>query len=441
MQNKVKVILIVGIIAIAVGIPVTYFGLQSTVKQQIEEASVSVSSVELLKISDDKMKLEVQFEINSQQAMDLSYELEDLSIKFTGNEFGNVSLSISVFNTSSSNQKTNVTINITNHVIYNLLISNFIQSPKISLTITGNVRFKGALATLGPIPFSKDFDLDGLNGLTPIINSFDLINSTNNNLLLKINSTINNPSQLLVNLSKVFLDVIDANQVIGNGTINNFNLDQGKNQVMINVTLGGNKTAVSNFLSRYIQGETIPLKLNASMSLKLDVNGTSYELNNLIGVNVTGVNDDLVSIKVEMILIVVDIIWPGIDITYKINTTVTIHNPMNFAINLTQFEGDLYFDDPDGEPIYYTSAKYNISLDTVKFNWTNNHLKIPPSGSANDTYMFSDNDKEIGLRLYDEYETKNQLYVDIKNGFTSLLIGNFNVTIPIEIFDIYVPKK
>ena len=234
---------------------------------------------------------------------------------------------------------------------------------------------------------------------------------------------------------------MDANQVIGNGTINNFNLDQGKNQVMINVTLGDNKTAVSNFLSRYIQGETIPLKLNASMSLKLDVNGTSYELNNLIGVNVTGVNDDLVSIKVEMILIVVDIIWPGIDITYKINTTVTIHNPMNFAINLTQFEGDLYFDDPDGEPIYYTSAKYNISLDTVKFNWTNNHLKIPPSGSANDTYMFSDNDKEIGLRLYDEYETKNQLYVDIKNGFTSLLIGNFNVTIPIEIFDIYVPKK
>jgi len=137
---------------------------------------------------------------------------------------------------------------------------------------------------------------------------------------------------------------------------------------------------------------------------------------------------------------------PG-SVSYVVKTTITIHNPVNFEINITSFTGLLVYDDDDGA--YYEipfvaswtySSLTNISLTPLDFNWTAAPRTIAGEGSIQESFTFSGSNIEQGIRLYDEYFTKNQLYVDIINGVVTIQIESFELAIPIEIYDIYVPN-
>jgi hypothetical protein len=117
---------------------------------------------------------------------------------------------------------------------------------------------------------------------------------------------------------------------------------------------------------------------------------------------------------------------------------------MSFIINISDFQGDIYFDDTDGYnfgPGFIAGSLYHIYIDNVNFSkWNINPLELPASGNAQDTTTSSINNLNLGLRLEDE-RLKDQLYVDIEDGVIDLQIGGFQITLSnLEFNNIYIPN-
>jgi hypothetical protein len=117
---------------------------------------------------------------------------------------------------------------------------------------------------------------------------------------------------------------------------------------------------------------------------------------------------------------------------------------MSFIINVSDFQGEIYFDDTDGynfAPGFADSALNHIYIDDVNFSkWNINPLELPASGNAQDTTISSINNSTLGLRLEDE-RLKDQLYVDIEDGVMDLQIGGFQITLSnLEFNNIYIPN-
>jgi len=452
MEKKSKILIIVIAIA-AIAIPSTFFGIQFFIGSQINNAELTVEDIELLSLSDDQMIADVEFGVTTTSPIAVSFRLHNISITYDNAILGNVSLSKNEYTTADTVYQTTVTINITNSGLYLKLTEDFINETSLNLGVSGTVEFTGALSSLPSQSFSKEISINGLDQLSPTIQAINFENATEDTLELEIIANLNNPSQLTANLSHVWIDIYYSSSYVGNASATNVAFVSGTNQINLDAEFGGSKTVLSEILSNYIKGVNSSLTLTTNITINFEGGSSNFDVENTILFEFEGTDIELIS--VDDVDISIDITFSGtyteggftgadIDITVDI----TVHNPMSFIINITSFDGELYFDDNDVSSIVISfvtvAGPYdpddNIYIDNATITDT---IELPGSGSNNGEALIDiNNDIELGTRLYDECYNDDELYIDIIDGIMDLQIGGFSITITnIDIYDIYVPQS
>lgn len=450
MKKQIKILLIIiGIVAVT--IPSAYFGLQFLAQSEIGEAEVDIIGIELLGLSDDQMIADVEFNVTTTSPVSVSFKVQDINIKYDDEILGNVSLSKDEFTTSDLIYQTTATITITNNALYNQLIEDFINETSLPLTILGIVGFTGALSGLLPQNFSKEISINGLNKITPILQSVEFVNATEDALEFEILANLNNPSSLTANLSQIWIDIYYNTSIyVGNASVTNYEFVSGSNAINFDATFGGNSVIISEIISNYINGNSSSLTLLANITINFDEGSSNYNVEHELSYEFEGTTTELIT--VDDVDISIDIVFGGnalniasaaIDITVNI----TLHNPMLFGVNVTFFDGELRFDDNDVSEIVNGiwliggpySAANNIYIDNATITET---IELPGSGSNNGESDIAISSVELGIRLYDECILDDELYIDVVDGIMDLQIGGFEIrVINIDLNDIYVPPS
>ena len=447
MEKKSKILITVIAIA-AIAIPSTFFGIQFFIGSQINNAELTVEDIELLNLSDDQMIADVEFEVTTTSPIAVSFKIHNISMTYDDTILGNVSLSKNEFTTADTIYQTTITINITNSGLYLKLTEDFINETSLNLGVSGTVEFTGALSGLPSHPFSKEISITGLDKLSPTIQAINFENATEDTLDLEIIANLNNPSQLIANLSEIWVDIYyNSSYYVGNASATNVAFVSGTNQISLNATFGGSKTILSEILSNYIKGVNSSLTLDANITINFEGGSSNFDVEDTILFEFECTDTELISIDDISISIEVsfDNWFPTLptQATIDVDIQITLHNPMSFIINVSDFQGKIYFDDTDGYNFgvgFSGDFLNHIYIDDVNFSkWNDNPLELPASGNAQDIATSSIDNLNLGLRLEDEL-IKDQLYVDIEDGVMDLQIGGFQITLSNLIFNnIYIP--
>ncbi|WP_457557756.1 hypothetical protein [Candidatus Harpocratesius sp.] len=106
-------------------------------------------------------------------------------------------------------------------------------------------------------------------------------------------------------------------------------------------------------------------------------------------------------------------------LTYSMEYTIKIFNPLNFSFNLLSVQGDLDFDDFDG--VGLLGPKKNIHISTISYNWSENPFSIHANSENSKSVSFTDELPDIftSSRLLDELD-QNQLAIDVTKGMITI---------------------
>ncbi|MCF2143260.1 MAG: hypothetical protein K9W42_06125 [Candidatus Heimdallarchaeota archaeon] len=443
-MKRVYLILIIIGATVAVATPSIYLGVYFYSKKRLETTDVNVDDFEILGMTDNSLSGKVNFSLSKTTVVDATFRVTNATIAYETTIIGILQLQTVEFSAQEENHSTGFSLQITNSLVFNDFVSDFCSSSQLEIVLVAEIEFTGGLEALPKQTVTKTILLVGLQELSFQFNSFTLIEVTDTALHLSVSTTVNNPTAVKVNISSMQADIQMAGQPLGNITRSNFSITGGANVYLMDTWLTGSNATLSTLLGNYLSGENSSLTFNYTIVLASINSGFVYKSNSLPFI-LQGSQTALVSVDVEMITLDISGL-PG-SVAYTVKTTVTIHNPVNFEINITSFTGLLVYDDGDGahyEIPFVATWDYttltNISLTPLDFNWTAAPRTISGEGSIQESFTFSGSNIEQGIRLYDEYYTKNQLYVDIINGEVTIQIGSFELAIPIEIHDIYVPN-
>ena len=309
----------------------------------------------------------------------------------------------------------------------NSLLDEYINNETLNLEFNVSAQVGG----LGMGYFqvlSENFAFAGLNGLNPVMESFALTGTTANELLLNITASIANPSQLAINMTEVWVDIIFEGDIVGNASVDNFLLAFGNNFMELEGRLGGNDTAMEKILGNYINRMDTDFQVNISLNVTFTEDTSKLAFNHEMAYVFAGCVQELISVDDMQISLSVSIDWGGSSATLTTYVDITINNPMGFSIEIDDFDGDiLYLNTIDLGVIQLASQGSNSYP-----------LAIPGSSSITDSLelhpyiSFTD-----GQTLVSDGPT---LTVDVKHGVLGLTIGNFNIVLTdIEILGIQVP--
>ena len=444
MKKVYKILLIVGAVVV-VATPAIFLSVYFGIQNRINETDVSITGISVTDLTDDSLTGAVNFTISDPTSADATFRILSFNVSYDDVLLGSGAVTTDEFSTQIANHTTAFTLAIADETYFSqTFVDDFIDLENITLELDVIIEFTGALAALPQKTITQSADIHGLNGLPVSIGSFELLSVADDELQLEVSALINNPSQITLSINNLYSDIFYTDTFFGNISKDDFVLNKGLNTLEVTTWIGGEKSLLSDFLSAFIGGEVITIDLDLNISLNNFV-GEDLKISKLVeDVSVASVEDDLVSIEVQMITL--SITGPS-SVNYEIHTIITITNPTGIAINITYFDGLVVYDDADGAsfsiPFVGTwnyPADTNLTLTPVTFDWSASPLELAPSDSEEDTYVYSDNDVEQGVRLYDEYELKNQLYVSIINGELTLEIDTFEITISVEIFNLHVPN-
>ncbi|MHA1760660.1 MAG: hypothetical protein ACTSXA_08555 [Candidatus Heimdallarchaeota archaeon] len=443
MKKLFKILIGVGIV-VAVATPTIWVSVLFYVNNRVENTDVTIDGIEVLEISDDSLSGIVNFTISEPTTVAATFRINKFNVSYLDTPLGYGVVPTAEFSTQQANHSTSFSLTITDSDYFALtFIDDYISSANVTLGIEVEIEFTGALAGIDVKNIIETVTLDGLNDIPFTLQSFELLDVLADELSLELSVEVYNTGSINLYLSSLIGEIYYNDTLMGNVTLGVFGLDLGNNTIELNSWIGGSHDLLAEFIGDYLSSDDLIVDLNLTITLD-QFTGEGMKINRwLDDVAVKGA-EDLVSVEVDMINLDISGL-PG-SLTYTINTTVTINNPVSFDINVTNFDGLLTYDDDDGVHLQILlltwdyPAKDNITLTPVSFDWSTSPLEIPGEGSAFDSFTYVNGNIEQGVRLNDEYTVDNDLHVNIIFGIVTIVIGSFTIDVPIEIFDIYVPN-
>ncbi len=205
--------IIVLIIVLAVAIPGIgygiYYGINLAADEAIEDAEISVNSVEVQSADESSLTVDISGEIENPSPVDATIDPMNLSIGYDGSEFGVTQTT--TINAQAGNSTFNqiCIVTITDYVQFGIFLTDFISESSVFVDIDGtaNVTAAGISITKN---ISKSVEVDGKTG--DLIQSIDLLFITLTitptfSMTANVNATLYNPFNFAVNITYLEYDV------------------------------------------------------------------------------------------------------------------------------------------------------------------------------------------------------------------------------------------
>lgn len=410
----------------------------------VEPVDIAIMSVELLNTTSNTLSLNVTVRINNPTPNAVSVTSLNFTIDYEGSFLGNVTLP--AFTAQPGEQIYIIEVSFTpaNNTALTELLEKYLSNEPINLTITGDPSGADILSQV-LANYVAEIPLPSLD-IDPQISGLNVVNSTETTLGFEANITLTNPSKMDIEVGSIDLDLYYHSQQVGTISLPAMTLVPGQNKIEATGYLGmyGNKTNLELFLSNYIGGQELTVGLDGN--LQTDLNGIIPTTDIPIATEITfiGVTEDLIQA-----VMINDIALTLLPFSVDVDTTASILNPMSFAVNITYLQFDLFFDDADGAsysvsmfgPHYNYGSASDIYISTITDNRSAGVIELDAGESMLLNYSIVTDDIELAVRLDDEYNKKDQLYVDVLSGTMILQIGSFEVTVSFEFFNVRVPKS
>ncbi|KAJ3438544.1 nad p h oxidoreductase-related [Anaeramoeba flamelloides] len=381
-----------------------------------------INTIDFVDANGSMMDFQIEIDLNNKSPTEADFDSIDCGIYYKSTLVGDASITNTqlfaghnIFNFESS----------LNGELNNLK-SGFISMETLALELKVSVTCQDASDSIEI--FNTAIEIKGFDGIPTAINSFDLNESTSNTLELELDVTINNPSDIGVDINQLSFDLYYQSTYLGEGFKGQLmNFPRGDTPFLINITLDGTNEIISEFLGDYISGFNLTLVLESKITIQFN-SGSNWLMETQIDVGMGGIQEDLISIDVQEISILPKIFPIGV--SYDIDFEITIHNPLKFEFQIKSFTGPSYFNDTDSSSYLIIgpySAKNDLYIYDIDMNWTDSPVSVTGGGEYQEVSYFQGTNIELGIRLLDEYQ-KNQLYVDLKAGDLTLIIGDYETT-------------
>ncbi|RIB26470.1 hypothetical protein C2G38_2030198 [Gigaspora rosea] len=278
LQNRRKSLcLCCGIFAliILIMIPIFLFVVAPAIARNVvAESKISFRNVKLSNISEDNFSLTFSGAVTNTGPLSATITIPDgVSVSFKNSTLG--SMPMDTINTKPFNGATLESTNLFKVVDKEALtiFSKFMLTEKeFTWHLEGNTIIKCSGLTINDVELSKDVTLSGMNNFPNVtVNNFDAPSDhPDGGIAISIISTINNPSQISVELGDIMFDLVHMDQTIGQIVSTNFTLLQGDNKLSLEGRLlpqnsSAGVTAVSDLFSKFIVGEDSFINVIAKM--------------------------------------------------------------------------------------------------------------------------------------------------------------------------------
>ncbi|MHA1213943.1 MAG: DUF3712 domain-containing protein [Candidatus Hodarchaeales archaeon] len=402
----------------------------------IAPADIAIISLVLTNASSNAVDLNVTILIKNPTSSALDLDNVTFDLFYESQFLGNLTLTNLTIQPGSSEYEVALHALVSNQTLITELISDYLNDKTVEINVTGTASGGNMLSTILQ-NYQNMIVLPNLD-LNFSLESFDITNSSASTLDLELNITLNNPTDLEFTIDSLNVSIYYQGYKIGNVTSNPITLTPGLNHITLLGVLSSqdNKANLESFLSSYIKGETTTIIVNGSLYSNFsDILTGSTEIPINVSVPIIGIQTDLIQ-GIEVTMISISLSPIGVTISAE----ATIQNPMNFDIEIITISYSLYFDDPDGAYFFPTSypAKNNIFITTLSEDYSSSPLALATNTSDTISDSFTTANTELVVRLYDEYETNSRLKVDILSGSLTIKIGEFEITINFEFFDVPV---
>jgi len=231
-------------------------------KNRIETTDVNVESFEIVDISDDSLSGKLNFTLSKTTSIGATFRVNNATISYESTLIGILHLQTTEFSTQEANHLTDFSLEITNNGAFTNFVSDFCSSSQLEIVVVIEIEFTGGLEALPKQAVTKTVLLVGLQELSFQFNSFTLIGVTDNTLHLGVSATITNPTAVKVNISSMRADIQMDGNPLGNITQNNFFINGGSNDILLDTWLTGPNSTLSTLLGNYLSGENSSLTFN-----------------------------------------------------------------------------------------------------------------------------------------------------------------------------------
>jgi len=409
----------------------------------VQPTDIAIISFELYNATHGSVVFNVTIKINNPTQYDVDLNNLTFAVEYEHNKLGNITLPAMHVLRGVHIYSVLINFTIANETAIQILLTDYVHGRHIELLVKGMPNGTDILSKV-LANYSTYIVLPPLN-LNPRITNFTLVDTTADTIHVKMEIALDNNANMNITLDSANFTIYFKGEVIGNLTISNYTLIVGTNYIQSDVYLvKGNSSTLNDLLSNYIMGlnSTVMIVGNFSTDLEGSINMTSVDVN--LTTSLVGIQESLIeSVTVDTISINLSYnpITGTITASYTVNAVANIRNPLPFDINITYITYEIYFNDPDGASFYILSypPKNNIYLTTIEENYTT------PVGVAGDsttslTASYTSSNVEMAIRLNDEYNSKNQLHIDIRSGTMVVQIGEFEITLNFAFSNVYVSK-
>ncbi|MGQ4915594.1 MAG: DUF3712 domain-containing protein [Candidatus Asgardarchaeia archaeon] len=405
---------------------------------------IVIISMEIINVTSTNVTMSVEISINNPTASPVSMDKIVFSVNYTNQHLGNITVNPLTVDPGRHIYDFNITFVPASTALLKQLITDYVNNKTIEVVVKGYPNGNDVLSKV-IADYNTTIMIPPLDLQLQIL-GFALLNTTATTIEIGINVTMTNPLQIELELWNVTIGVYYNGIIIGNVTADALTLPPGESMVQLNGTLDKsvNETNVSLFLSNYITGHDIYLEMQGSFYTNVSGIIDDSEIPISLSYVLPAITQPLIN---KVILEEITVIVTLSNIGFTATASVYVNNPMNFEINITYLSYELYFDDKDGARVdlvlvvYQYSPKDHVYIDTVTQNLTTTPISLAANTTTTISQQVSSSDTELCVRLYDEYELKNQLKVDVINGVMYLQIGAFEVKVSFEFYDVPIPKS
>lgn len=308
LSKNMKIILLLSIV-IAGGIggfAVYQWTASNTVQSNISKTSIDITGMRLLSANQSAMDILVNFTIDNPSSHTAIVSGDSINVSILGssnNEIYVGTLSIKKLRVKSGVNyfSETYTVTLANINAFNELVIVFLSEKELDIKISGNFKIS-VNDLLIPVETNvyveKNISVPALNGLRDLtVNSLELIDVSDNSLTFHLNVSVNNPSNLYVDIALMNWSIIYNNTVVGSVSASDLQLVPGLNDFTATGSLQVDNTAITQeIVSRYISGENVSVILKGNITLGLSELSDYYISNLQLPVVLSGQPDIRISV-------------------------------------------------------------------------------------------------------------------------------------------------
>jgi len=242
------------------------FAVRIYAQSSLEKTKIDILGMDVISSSGNSLDMEVDVSITEPTGMTVFYDSLDLDIYSDGTLMGRAAVPGSQVKPGDSTLA--VAFTIDDMDVFDTFLVDFFSSATVPVNMQGQMRVRST-GIMGMSSISLDLDRDvgipGFTGLDIDVTGLELTSSGNGNCLLNATVSVNNPSQLSIDLGDAVFNLSTEFGHLGDATGQGITLSPGTSEFTIFLNANdADQGVLGSIVYNYLSGEETVVNITGS---------------------------------------------------------------------------------------------------------------------------------------------------------------------------------